>query len=414
MAMSHENLRTLLTDLADEVSQVPQREYSGAAWGRARRIGRRRVVLGTAAAVVLAAVPVALLLPRNDAPVRPAERYSEAPLRARAAHTATLLADGRVLVVGGCASDGCTTAEGAPESEYYVPGRGFTAGPDLVQPRQGHSATLLADGRVLIVGGWAREGTPPLDSAEVYDPRTGRFEPVGPLAVGRGGATGTVLPDGRVLVAGGQVAAGGSTATAELFDPGRDVFTPAAPMPQARDAAVATVLPDGRVLVVGGQESTGNALASAVLYDPGSDTWRPTGNLGTPRDKLALAPLPDGRVLVLGGSRDDRDLLRTTEIYDPGTGAFGPGPTMDIERYKFVVTSDAAGRIVVAGGTQLAVYDAGRFHPVAGTTGPIRWTPTVTGLPDGDILVIGGYDDRIRLYDDARLISVRQITDAVG
>jgi hypothetical protein len=409
--MSHRDLTSLLETLAEEVDQMPQREYSGPAWARAQRLRRRRLGLAAAAAVVLVGVPVALLVPRGQEPVPPAEpTYSETPLRSRAAHTATLLHDGRVLVVGGCATDGCTTAEGAPVTEYYVPGQGFTAGPDLVQPRQGHTATLLADGRVLIAGGWAREGAPAIDSAEVYQPRMGRFEAVGSLNLGRGGHIATALPDGRVLIAGGETAAG-STETAELFDPESGTFTPAAPMPSARHAAVDTVLPDGRVLVVGGRDSDGDAVASALLYDPGSDTWQSTGSMSTPRDKLALAPLPDGRVLVLGGTPDDRRLLRSTEIYDPATGEFEPGPPMDIERYKFIaVPVDELGRIIIAGGTQLAVYDSDQFRPIPGTAADSpRWSPTVTVLPDGAVLVIGGYDDRIDLYPDALLISASLI-----
>ena len=416
--MTHENLRTLLTDLAEDMSNVPQREYSGPAWARVRRLQRRRVVLGTAAAVVLVAVPVALLLPWDDAPVQPVPPsipvYSDAPLRGRAAHSATLLADGRVLVVGGCATDGCSTAEVAPSSEYYVPGQGFTVGPELIQPRQGHSATLLRDGRVLVAGGWPREGASTLDSAEVYHPTTGRFEPVGPMNRPRGGQLATRLPDGRVLVVGGEAGATPSTKTAELFDPQRNAFTLAAPMPQPSAPSGVIGLPDGRVLVVGGQDNTGKAVAGSI-YDPRSDTWQPTGALGTPRSKFALAPLPDGRVLVLGGTSDDRILLRTTEIYDASTGQFAPGPSMDTERYKFIdaVTVDAGGHIIVGGGTQLSVYEAGQFRPIAGTTGPIRWVPTVTSLPNGDILLIGGYDGRIGLHEDALLISASQIASAI-
>jgi WD40 repeat protein len=311
-----------------------------------------------------------------------------------------------VLIVGGCTPDGCTTAEDPPSTEYYVPGQGFTAGPELEQSRQGHSATLLADGRVLIVGGWAREGAPALDSAEVYRPDLGRFEPVGPLNVARGGHTEAALPDGRVIIA------GGNTETAELFDPGRNEFTLAASMPEPRFAAPAIALTDGRVLVVGGRDTGDHALASAVLYDPKSDTWQPTGSMSTPRDKHTLAPLPDGRVLVLGGTPDDRELLSSTEIYDPSTGQFEPGPPMDTPRYKLTAAVDADGRVIVAGGTQTAVYDSGGFHPINGTAGLLRWSPTVTVLPNGDVLIVGGYDERIRVHDDALLISASQIAAA--
>jgi hypothetical protein len=84
---------------------------------------------------------------------------------------------------------------------------------------------------------------------------------------------------------------------------------------------------------------------------------------------------------------------------------------MDIERYKFIaVPVDELGRIIIAGGTQMAVYDADQFRPIPGTAADSpRWSPTVTVLPDGDVLVIGGYDDRIDLYPDALLISASLI-----
>jgi hypothetical protein len=399
--MSRDDLTSLLQTLAEEVEQMPQREYSAPAWQQAGRVRRRRLVLGAAAAVVLVAVPIALLVTRDEPPVPPADAvFTTTPIRDRAAHTATLLADGRVLIVGGCATDGCTTADGAPTTEYYVPGQGFTAGPDLVEPRQGHSAALLNDGRVLVVGGWPREGTQPLDSAEVYDPRTGQFTTVGPMTNRRGGSNATLLPDGRVLITGG----GDDREAAELFDPQSNTFTAAARMPEGSGGEVALALADGRVFVAGGLDDAGNARAGAI-YDPSTDSWQLTAALTTARSKVALALLPDGRVLVLGGTPDDRELLRSTEIYDPGTDAFEPGPTMDIGRYKFVAVPDSRGQIIVAGGTQVALLQSGQFRPITGTSGPIRWTPTVTTLRNGDVLVVGGYDDRIRLHDDALLIS---------
>jgi hypothetical protein len=351
------------------------------------------MVLGAATAVVLIAVAVAVLRSPDEQAVRPSEiSYSDTPLRGRAAHTATLLPDGRVLIVGGCATNGCTTAEGAPSTEFYVPGRGFTAGPELRVPRDTHTATLLADGRVLVAGGWTREGTPGLDSAEVYQPGTGRFEPVGSMAAVRGGHTATLLPDGRVLVVGGRAA--------EIFDPGREVFTAAAPPPQQTAAGGAIALRDGRVLLVGGP-------GPSALYDPGSDRWTPTGSLQTTRDKFALALLPDGRVLVLGGAVGDRRLM-STEIYDPATGEFAAGPGMDTDRYKFseAVAVSADGRVIVGGGTQMAAYDGEQFRPIAGTSGTVRWLPTVTGLPGDEVLLIGGYDERVRLHPDALLVSL--------
>ena len=75
--------------------------------------------------------------------------------------------------------DGCATSEVEPSSEFFNPGQGFVAGPPMLHPRSSHTATLLPDGRVLIVGGWAREGTAPLTEAEMFDPTSGTFQPAG-------------------------------------------------------------------------------------------------------------------------------------------------------------------------------------------------------------------------------------------
>jgi hypothetical protein len=117
-------------------------------------------------------------------------------------------------------------------------------------------------------------------------------------------------------------------------------------------------------------------------------------------------------VLVLGGTPGDRELLSTTEIYDPRTGEFEPGPPMDTPRYKLVAGVDADGRVIVAGGIRAAVYGSDGFQPIDGTAGSPRWFPTVTSLPNGDVLIVGGYDDSIRVHDDAQLISASQIATA--
>lgn len=339
--------------------------------------------------------------------------FSPAPLRPRAAHTATLLADGRVLLVGGCATDGCARADVAPTSEFYLPGRGFAAGPPLVEARSGHTATLLPDGRVLVVGGWAREGTPPLAAAEVYDPATGRFAPVGALREGRGGHAAAALPDGRVLIVGGWIGSRRANASAELFDPATNRFTPAAPLPAPRLGPLATPLADGSVLVVGGQDESRAPVAELALYDPATDRWRPAGTLATPRFKSALAPLADGRLLLLGGTVDDRQLLASGELCDPAAGRCEPGPTMEMGRYKFTAAR-VDGRVVVVGGSQAAVLAGESFHPLPSTRGPWRSFATATPLPGGDLLIVGGYDEKIALHPDARLVRADEITAAAA
>jgi hypothetical protein len=127
---------------------------------------------------------------------------------------------------------------------------------------------MLVDGRVLIVGGDG--ATSPMASAELWDPQTASFGPAGSLAERRGGqATGhsaTLLPDGRVLVVGG-FSANGALASAELWDPQTASFGPAGSLAQARGHHTATLLPDGRVLVVGGYGGDDDFFASAELWE---------------------------------------------------------------------------------------------------------------------------------------------------
>jgi Sigma-70, region 4/Galactose oxidase, central domain len=91
-------------------------------------------------------------------------------VEARERHTATALPDGRVLVVGGAVgtADGSTVHSSA---EMWDPVAGsFGTVAALGQARFDHTATLLADGRVLIVGGTGNEGVI-VGSAEVWAPR---------------------------------------------------------------------------------------------------------------------------------------------------------------------------------------------------------------------------------------------------
>ncbi len=191
----------------------------------------------------------------------------------RAVHTTTSLPDGRVLIAGGCVRDGCEGTPDGGRSEFFDPRtRAFAPGPALAEPRVGHTATALHDGRVLITGGYPDENRAPLPSAEVYDPATGRFGPTGAMSVGRGAHTATLLRDGRVLVVGG-VDGTGVTLGAEIYDPATGRFSTAAPMPQPRATHAAVLLGDGRVLVAGGQSGRTTLLDTALTYDPAASVW---------------------------------------------------------------------------------------------------------------------------------------------
>ena len=329
----------------------------------------------------------------------------------RAAHTATALPDGRVLVAGGCTVDGCGGTPAGGRTELYDPRtRRFAPGPAMVRARAGHTATALADGRVLFAGGYPDEGRPPLSSVEIFDPRGGTFTEVATMASGRGAHSATRMRDGRVLIVGG-VDGTAALSTVEIFDPATNRIAAAARLPAPRATHGAAGLADGRVLVAGGQTGVGHGVGltgTAALYDPTRNAWQRAGDLDRPTYKLAIAPLPGGGALIVGGQlRDDPAArLATTEIFDPATGAFGPGPTMSEPRYKIsdAVVALADGRVVIAGGFGVDVYADGRLRRVAGGPGVERQFPAAAPLPGGTVLVTGGYTMRTRVTDSAILV----------
>jgi hypothetical protein len=194
--------------------------------------------------------------------------------------TATLLPNGKVLVIG--------SADSGPSAELFDPVKGrFTvlpfalpksvtseeSDPSEVTPL---TATLLADGQVLLyIPGSAPNGS----YLETYDPATGAFTQVGEIANpgGAGPPSATLLADGRVLFAGGSDTEGPSASTATVYDPltGPQVVSG---MHVGRTYHNATLLPDGTVLIVGGlpagvfgigiSQDWQYAYASAELFKP--------------------------------------------------------------------------------------------------------------------------------------------------
>jgi hypothetical protein len=227
---------------------------------------------------------------------------------------------GKVLAVGGCVgqnSNGCTgvtaTAElFDPVSHAWVP-----TGP-LNVARGSMTATLLANGWVLIAGGIDRNNNP-LRSAELYNPTTGTWRMTGILNVARDEHTATRLPNGQVLVAGGEDEAGVTTRSAELYDPATRVWTSTGPLFTDRLEHAAVLLANGNVLVSGGSRVTAVtaiALATAELYNPATGVWKRTGSLHVARIGHTSTVLPSGFVLDAAGANINADLA-SAEIYTP-------------------------------------------------------------------------------------------------
>lgn len=313
----------------------------------------------------------------------------------RAAHTATLLPDGKVLITGGFAGE--STLAGA---EIFDPTtKTFTGRGNMSVARSAHTATLLSSGKVLIAGGYNGSY---LASAELYDPAANSFTPVSTMTTARSGHVATVLPNGKVLLAGGVGVGWTFLASAEIYDPATNTFAATGGMLAARESHSATLLANGKVLIAGGHRGRRPATtiyASTEIYDPATGTFTAAGDMTRIRHKHEAVSLADGRVLIVGGSdeRDGEGAYASAEIYDPASDTFRATASMNSSRYKLqgtaVLLSD--GKVLVAGGANRAeVFDPARntFSYAAGDMETPRLFATATRLRNGQVLIVGGYD----------------------
>src|SRR5207249_8439665 len=185
----------------------------------------------------------------------------------------------------------------------------------MLTPRENHTATLLADARVLIAGGSSSAGA--LDTVEVYDPAARTIISAGPLSVPRTLASAALLLDGTVLVAGGRTTGDADLNSAEIYDPITNTFALLSElMTTARSGHTGLRLPDnGKVLLVGGT-SGGEVVPTAEVYDPmGPSFWL----VGSPETARQLAGAnffaePDlGVFLVSGGLDSGQTPLASSE-----------------------------------------------------------------------------------------------------
>lgn len=321
-----------------------------------------------------------------------------------AGHTATTLPDGRVLIAGGTAYDGAGNELPANGLYLFDPQAGaFSALPGtLVAERVAHTATLLADGRVLVVGGTDATGVA-LNSAEVVNPATGTSTATGTLSEPRVAHTATLLADGRVFVAGGTQNFDFTDPLAGLLDvlqstrlwnPGTGQWTAGANLPARRLAHAATRLPNGNVLVSGGLVVTvflGIPLPSIStdcrIYNPTNNTMGSAAGLIGARAFHAQTLLPDGRVLVAGGADGDvvTQVFNTRSdalVYNPaGNSWAGFGNFPEARAYGQLSVSGNGQRVVLSSG--VATVD------LASGGGSAAATIAAANLPGGGWSTVG-------------------------
>ena len=323
----------------------------------------------------------------------------------RAAHTATLLGNGKVLVAGGFGGDESSLAS----AEIFDPAtNSFSFANNMSVARAGHSATALPDGKVLIAGGYNGNY---LESAEIYDAKTGKFTPTGKMTLPRSEHIAVLLNNGKILLAGGVGTGWTFLADAEIYDSASNTFSKTGNMTTARESHTATLLKDGNVLITGGHQGRRSAItiyASAEIYNPSSRTFTATANLIVKRHKHDAALLDDGQVLIVGGSdeRDSRGAYNSVEIYNPKTKIFEKIGEMNLSRYKLQRTTVLLknGKILIAGGANRAeIFDPATktFEVAAGKFETVRLFATATLLQSGQVLIVGGYDHNNTVSEQA-------------
>lgn len=232
---------------------------------------------------------------------------------------AVTLNDGRVLIVGGSGNVGSPSPL---PSELYDPATGqFSLTASLLVTRavgvDQVTTTKLNDGRILFAGGPATNAV----NAEIFDPVTETFHFSGPMVARRAWHTATLLPDGRVVIIGGAntTLGVGFTNLVEVFDPVTETFSALGTNIVMRRNHSATLLPDGKILVAGGHLPTANGTlvttSSVEIFDPATGISEYAGELAVRRGEHRVAALPSGQVLITGG-RVDTLPQRTAEIFD--------------------------------------------------------------------------------------------------
>lgn len=275
---------------------------------------------------------------------------------ARSAAPAVLLNNGKVLLAGGCLN---TCDEPSALAELYDPSTGsWSQTRSLNTARYFHTATLLQNGQVLVAGGCDSSNcATQTATAELYDPDTGTWSYTAALSDAPYRHTASLLANGQVLVAGGY-GAGKVLATTEIYDPGLGTWSSAGDMEAPRYLHTATLLNDGTVMVVGGRGGEfGAMLCTTEVFDPSTLQWTYRRTIGKMVQEQTASLLSNGMVLVAAGTgvaNIDNHLILGSKIraqlYSPRTGSWLNADRLNHARTEHTAVRLNNGDVLVAGG----------------------------------------------------------------
>ena len=268
----------------------------------------------------------------------------------------------------------------------------------MATPRIFATKTRLADGRVVITGG-TENGTSHFTSIDIYDPATGTTTAGAPMTYGRYGHSAILLNDGRLLIVGGlgEGSTGAEVPQIELYNPATNSWTTGADTPHGATIPVLQLLADGRVLVATTRDANFQ-YQQTDIYDPVSNSWSPAAMMNHPHSLAGSTKLPDGRIMVAGGQGDGND---TAEIYDPATDTWTEKaqlPEADFGISSLFVMPD--GRVASVGSfNKIWFYDISTDTWTGAAANP---TTIVYQIPmllsDGRILLAGGIDSAVQPF----------------
>ena len=342
---------------------------------------------------------------------------------ARGDHAASILSNGKILVSGGIGDWGAGQRSPAIGSSEILDltTKSWTSASPLNHPRYGHTQTVLNDGTLLAVGGSPNgvKDIPP----EIYTASNDTWTETSKMSYSRRlGHSATLMANGEVLVTGGLAEVEGNKriiAKVEIYNPKDGSWRLVSDMTMPREKHKAVLLNNGKVLVIGSdnEEQYVRGVTTAELYDPDNDSWTGLGKLMDEHaERFTAVLLNDGKVLVSGGGTKGRRLTpettATMEIYDPANATWSLVEPMEVRSWRHTATVLNDGNVLFVGNEKLSIYNTSSdsWTSIGGFSDPRGGVHAPVLLSDGRTLIIGGHDINLDKYGG---LSVRTAIDSV-